>query len=195
MKIETYEIEPASSQIATLAEDGEHKELCEKLGLKGQLSLSNNESGTVFPYRRMTMVEQRVFEIHCPNKTKLSAYKSDAIPVRVLQVAAHAIDCGVTRHLSVWHPEEARLDPVLVGCTSEYSGELYLLARWGEVWKDFAQLLAEAKAIWTMRRTALLEKARRSIEGHAASVAPDADLYFSGKQVEGVIYFNAGSEL
>lgn len=179
MKIETYEIEPQSTDIATLAADGEAREICEKLGLEGQLSLSNNESQTVFPYRVMTKLEQLVFELHCPNHTKLRDYKSEAIPVRVLQVAAHATDCKFLHHIRVWHPEDSRLDPVLVGYTSEYGGTLYLLARWGAVWKDFSILVKEAKAIWKQRRLAAIKRAEQDISMVKACLDTDADSLFS----------------
>lgn len=191
MKIETYEIEPASTEIESLANDGEARLICEKLGLEGQLSLSNNESRTVFPYRVMTTLEQRVFQIHCPYQTKLQNYKSDAIPVRVLQVAAHATDCGFLHHIKVWHPREARLDPILVGHAGEYSGTLYLLARWGEVWKDWAVLLREAKAAWMLTRKAKLDKALKEVQSHQQTLQADADLFFSeaDEHLSTAVYF------
>lgn len=179
MKIETYEIEPQATEIAQLANDSEHRELCEKLSLTGQLSLSDNESETVFPYRRMTHIEQRVFEIHCPIKTKIHEYKSDAIPVRVLQVAAHAMECDIIKKVYVWHPKEAKLDPVLVGYTSDYGGDLYLLARWGQVWKDFTVLLKEAKQIWATKRKANVEKALIKAQESLKTLSQDSELFFS----------------
>lgn len=191
MKIETYEVEPADTEIATLANDGEALAICESLGLTGQLSLSDNESATVFPYRRMTAIEQRVFEIHCPIKTELKNYKSDPIPVRVLQVAQHAMSCNFCKEFYVWHPRDARLDPILTGHTLNlYSGEIYLLARWGAVWKEFDQLLSEAKAIWRERRIAKIQKARAEVDLHTNNVDADTNLYFQGEAVETYISFN-----
>lgn len=184
MKIETYEIEQPSQEIEQLAQDSEARELCEKLGLSGQLALSNNESATVFPYRRMTATEQKVFELHCPIKTKLDQYKSDAIPLRVLQVAAHAISCNVLHAVYVWHPKESRLDPVLVGYTSNYGGDLYLLARWAQVWKEFDLLLEEAKNIWQSKRIAQLKKAQAEVERSLTTVESDWDIFLHGESYE-----------
>lgn len=185
MKIETYEVEPAETEIEGLANDSEARAICESLGLTGQLSLSDNETETTFPYRRMTAIEQRVFEIHCPIKTELAKYKSDPIPVRVLQVAQHAMSCGVCKEFYVWHPKDARLDPILTGHTQNiYSGEIYLLARWGAVWKEFDQLLAEAKTIWREKRIAQIKKSIFELEGHIKGVDSDADLFFQGESVE-----------
>lgn len=180
MQIETYEIEPESTEIASLAADGEARMLCEHLGLTGQLSLSANESHTTFPYRVMTLTEQRVFDIHCPNQTRLADYKSDAIPVRVLQVAAHATNTGFLHHIKVWHSNDAKLDPVLVGYKTEYSGPLYLLARWGQVQKNFETLLEEAKTLWMKKRVANLKKALKELETCLVCYDADAELHFQG---------------
>lgn len=185
MKIETYEVEPAETEIESLANDSEARAICESLGLAGQLSLSDNETETTFPYRRMTAIEQRVFEIHCPIKTPLESYKSDPIPVRVLQVAQHAKSCNFCKVFYVWHPKDARLDPILTGHTdSIYSGEAYLLARWGAVWKDFDQLLTEAKAIWRKRRVAKIKNSISKLEGHLNGADSDTDLFFQGEDIE-----------
>lgn len=189
MKIETYEIEPPSSEIGQLAADGEARMICEKLGLRGQLALADNESQTPFPYRRMSLIEQRVFEYHCPVKTPLNDYRSDAIPVRVLQVASHALDCNVLKRIEIWHPKEAKLDPVLVGIGGEYGMEPFLLARWGAVWKEFAVLLDEAKRGWVDLRRARLERAVRETQKELDNVEQIAVEYFSGEHVETSVYF------
>lgn len=191
MKIETYEIEPETTEIGQLAADGEAREICERLGLSGQLSLSNNESNTVFPYRRMTRLEQVVFELHCPHKTRLEEYKSDAIPVRVLQVAAHATDCNFLKYITVWHPTDAKLDPVLVGNAGTYGNDLYLLARWGTAWKDFSVLLDEARTTWKRLRKAKLDKALREVQQAQATLDADAELYFSDEHysINNSVYF------
>lgn len=193
MKIEIYEIEPQDSEIATLAAEDEARDICEKLGLKGQLALSENESQTVFPYRVMTKLEQLVYDIHCPHKTKLEDYRSEAIPVRVLQVAAHATDCKFLNHLRVWHPEDAKLDPVLVGYMTEYGGGLYILARWGAVWKDFPTLVKEAKVIWKTRRQAAIKRAEQKFISVKATIDTDVDSLFTNgtdSDIETSVHFH-----
>lgn len=180
MKIETYEVEETDSEIATLAADGEAMELIDKLNLVGQLELTNTDTSTRFAYRKMTKLEWLVFKMHCPIETDLSRYRSSVIPVRVLQVAAHANDyIGKLLHsIKVWHPEDAKLDPVLVGHTGAYAGEFFLLARWGEVWKDFPTLLTEAKAMWIAKKRAALNKAKKELDGNIEGLEADAESTF-----------------
>lgn len=195
MKIETYEIEQHDNDVTQLLDDATYLNLVEELGLEGQkkqfIDVDNKES-VVFPYPRMTQLQQRVFEIHCPHKTKLVEYKSEMIPVRVLQVAQHALSCRFLKDLYVWHPTDAKLDPVLVGTAGSYGNDLYLLARWGAVWKDFPTLLREAKAEWKRIRGAKLKKAEQEIALAKAGLDSDTELHFSegsGNFVSSSVYF------
>lgn len=192
MKIETYEIEPVDqTEIQALAADGEVSLIIDKLGLDGQRALLGNPSGTPFPYRRMTKKEQRVYEFHCPIKTELAKYKSDIIPLRVLQVAAHVAELGFCdKGLWVWHPEDAKLDPVLVGLRAEhpFGLSIYILARWGAVWKDFNQLLTEAKAGWITKRQAAIKKTEHELRQAKECVTSDAELFFAGDIVTTSFY-------
>lgn len=190
MKIETYEQELQSTEIGQLAADGEYAILVDQLDLKGQKSLLNDTGEQPFPYRRMTEIEKHVFEFHCPHKTSLAEYKSEVIPVRVLQVAAHALSLKFLNHIRVWHPKDAKLDPVLVGYTTNYGGDLFLLARWGVVWKEFPVLLEEAKIGWQKLRLAKLNKAKGEVEQRIKNVADDAELWFNGQTVDGCVYFS-----
>lgn len=147
MKVETYEIEEVTGELGNMAADSEAAELVAKLGLTGQQTLMDPDTETRFPYREMTAQEKLVFELHCPQKTKLEDYKSGIIPLRVLQVAAFCKDMSQVKFMEVWHPQDARLDPVLVGRTDGWGGKFYLLARWGEVWKDLPELVSDARPI------------------------------------------------
>lgn len=191
MKVETYEVEETTTEIGTLAADGEAMELIDKLNLVGQLSLTNTETVTRFPYRKMTALEFLVYKLHCPIETPLERYASSIIPVRVLQVAAHAHGHvgSLLHHLEVWHPEDAKLDPVLVGRTSTYGGEYYLLARWGEVWKDFKTLASEAKQIWIARKRAALGKAQKELQSSIDGLEHDAvEAFMTGKEPTYTVY-------
>jgi len=147
MQIQTYEIEEInSSEAATLAADGEAVELMEKLGLTGQQSLlSNDGNQTRFPYPVMTKLEALVYSTCFPQKTKLQDFAVEIIPVRVLQVAAFCRDFSQTAYLEIWHPPISKVDPILVGRKSCYSGEQYILARWGSALLPFETLLEQAK--------------------------------------------------
>lgn len=195
MKIETYEVEPVDqSEMQALAADGEAALLIQELGLDGQKALLETPTATPFPYRHMTEQEQKVYEFHCPIKTELRKYQSDFIPLRVLQVAAHVKNLGFCdKGLHVWHPKDAKLDPVLVGLRSipgqQWGQEIYILARWGAVWKDFATLLKEAITGWCATRRAKIDKAQQELESSKKTVEADAQLFFSGHPVDGSLYF------
>lgn len=195
MKIETYEVELVDqTEMQALASEGEHAMLIEKLGLEGQRSLMGGEKITPFPYRIMTKQEQLVFELLFPFKTALHEFASELIPLRVLQVAAHAKDTNfLTKGLFVWHPEDSKHDPVLVGHTSDpqtfYATRYFLLARWGAAFKPFEALLTQAKTMWCQNRTAKLAKAKVEVENESKMVREMADLYFNGKSVETSVYF------
>lgn len=166
MKIETYEVEEITGELGVMAADSEAIELCEKLGLKGQLKLTNKETGTRQPYRRMTALELLVFSQVCPQRTPLENYDAGIIPLRVLQVASHAKE--FFSHLTVWHPNDIRRDPVLVGTPGPYSSEYHLLARWAEAWQDFETLTRQAKESWKIQYRAeltdIMNKAKQRLE-------------------------------
>jgi hypothetical protein len=189
MKVETYEVEEIQGDAGNMAADSEAIELCTQLGLVGQLALSNTETATRAPYRKMTAREQLVFGLICPIKTEVSQYKSGIIPLRVLQVVAYCKENNLYKRIDVWHPEDAKLDPVLVGATAHpdydwMDQDLFLLARWGEVWKDFSQLIDEAKKVWMSKAKADLSRIRSEVESDLKTLDTIADAVFtSGKQV------------
>lgn len=153
MNVETYEVEETKNELGIMAADAEAQELIEKLGLSGQNSLLNQETCTRFPYRKMTKAERLVFALLFPERESLASYKDSIIPIRVLQVAAFVKDFkGAPCHdLKVWHCGSAKEDPLLVGHTSEYGGEFYLLARWGDALPSFDDLAEKARALWTAK--------------------------------------------
>lgn len=91
MLVETFELEEVAEQPPEL--EAEAVALIEKLGLDGQQ--------TRIPYRKMTEEETFVYGILCPMRTPLKKYKEGPIPLRVLQVAAHATDVGMLDRKSV----------------------------------------------------------------------------------------------
>ena len=139
MQIETFELQEVTDQ--GVEQSAEAVAICEKLGLSGQLERGKDASGTRFSYRKMTALEGRVYGVLCPRKTEIAKYSDEPIPLRVLQVAAHGREMFDT--LEIWHPDNADIkdpvlvgikDPVLVGIKgTSWSGERYILARWGEV--------------------------------------------------------------
>lgn len=138
MQVETYE--------ATEVYDGENEnreeaaKLADKLGLQGQARYLGTEEKSENPYRKMTREEWEVYNALCPRSCKIQEYSDGPIPLRILQVAAHATD--LFDKIMVLYPQSADIDdPVLFGLNgNEYSGERFLLARWGNCLLPFSQL-------------------------------------------------------
>jgi hypothetical protein len=130
----------------------EVKKFIDELGLKAQAKFFNTggEVKTTFPYRRMTAQEQAVYSILCSQVDKIDEYGDSVIPLRVLQIASHAISLGFFKKLCVWHPENGgNSDPVLVGVHEDKEHwnreELYILARWGDILEPMNVLVEKAK--------------------------------------------------
>jgi hypothetical protein len=167
MQIETYECEELkSSEATTMAVDAEAIELIEKLGLKGQKSLTNKETLTRDPYREMTKLELYVWRSMCPETTKLDEYRLSPLPLRILQVAAYANELSIYDYLEVWHPRQVKDDPILVGVPKgeKYGHKRHMLARWGETLMSFSDATARAKEKYAMQFKAQLNKLEREIE-------------------------------
>lgn len=179
MQVETFEcLEEVVDEQGNIAVESNEEALAlvEQLGLTGQKSLNETvkEPGTRFPYREMTRIEAGVYRALCPRVSKLAEYSSSPIPLRVLQVAAHAQ--GMFDELHVWSAESAAVkDPVLVGTRKskeQWSGRTqYILARWGEVLEDF-EALAQ-KAVAKLRNEK--RQAAQSIERAAAAYLAGID--------------------
>jgi hypothetical protein len=146
MLVETFEVTETGADGKPEC-DKEALAIIEKLGLKGQQTLiAPNQEGARCPYRKMTAEEFFVYSILCPQKTELTNYSDESIPLRVLQVAAHAVTLEKFTTLEVWHPENADIkDPVLVGIVGKYSDrEHFILARWGATLDSLETLKALA---------------------------------------------------
>jgi len=163
MLVETYET-PEVDEHGTPECEAEAVELIEQLGLEGQLSLIKpDENGGVqrVPYPKMTKEQRTVLEAIFPKKTRLEDYKDQSIPLRVLQVAAHAKD--LFEKLYVWHPENAdEKDPYLIATNGR---ETYILARWGEELKPFNEMAEKAAAVLKGKRLEVLNKIKSLVMG------------------------------
>ena len=147
--IETFE----TTELNTAGEvdcSAEQIALFEQLGLDGQKSLVGGEGDLktdVFPYKAMSAEEEAVYSMICDQRTEISLYDREPIPLRVLQVAAHAKEnC---ERLEIWHPKDAHeKDPILVAVREhpERSWEKtrFILARWGEVLEPIEVLAKRA---------------------------------------------------
>lgn len=130
MEVQSYLIEDAEALISDPSEMENFKQLIEELGLEGQQELIG-DGGTACPFPVMERGTKRVLETVFPKKTEVKAFRSEVIPIRVLSLIALAEREKYFDRIHVWH-SETHEDPVVVGQKgSEWSGEHYLIARWG----------------------------------------------------------------
>jgi hypothetical protein len=191
MKVETYEaisLDEQNGEVVNEAVNEEAMALIETLGLKGQSALLSEREvagqtvTTRNPYRRMTKEEQHIFGVVMPERTELREYRDGAIPLRALQIAAHAVD--LFNSVEVWHPEAGRDDPILVGVNGQkYSPqELFLLARWGNELCSLDELRTKAAAILTARMRAKVAEARGAVERFGSSIETSIDAFLHGER-------------
>lgn len=148
MKIETFETAVFNSSTDSAVIEGEILNLIEELGLEGQREFTRasdaGDAVSIKPYREMTAREIKVYGLCFPNVTPLQKYNGELIPLRVLQVAAHAKQWLPV--IKVWAPEPGKVDPLLVGYESEgWGAKPHILARWGEALDSFETLASKAK--------------------------------------------------
>lgn len=153
MLVETFECQETAAEPIEATEEAIR--LIGELGLEGQQKLirKSEEPGEFDkrnPYRLIRADEAFVYSILCPSVVALSQYDAGPIPLRVLQIAAHAQE--FYKHLYVmYQPETAEKDPVLIGTDEKkysYSQEITkkdaILARWGDELESFPVLLKRA---------------------------------------------------
>lgn len=173
MQVETYELIDSipQNEMQALAEEGEATMLIEQLGLEGQRSRSNNNKET-HSYRQITAEELFVFQTLFPNKTSIEKYDGGPIPLRVLQVAAHVrlLELEQFKYLEVWHPKPGIDDPVLVARKDSWSDPVYLLARWGNALKPFADLKLEALKVQAEKTKVELEEILSTVQNKLNNV-------------------------
>jgi len=166
LQVETYECSETAAEPIEACEEA--VEIMEQLGLDGQKALvsqAENEPAKRCPYRDMTAEETFVFGVLCPAAARLNKYDAGPIPLRVLQVAAHAAGLGIYDHLEVWYvAKQPEPDPVLIGIIGgKYEWEVkarHLLARWGDELES-----------WVVCRKRALEKKREQVSDAYAVLA------------------------
>lgn len=151
MQVETFECSETAAEPIEACDEAVR--LMDELGLAGQKELVHPAEKTGFvsrcPYRQITADEMFVYQTLCPTATPLERYNASAIPLRVLQVAAHAKSLGMFKRLQVWDRAAAEVkDPVLVAYTGDaydwQNNHCFILARWGEELETFATLVGRA---------------------------------------------------
>lgn len=174
MQVETYEVKETNED-GKIECDATAIALIESLGLEGQKRFLSGEEVSRCPYRKMTKEEYFIYRNLCTSTSELCKYDDGPIPLRVLQVAAHAREFFTA--VEVWHPESADIkDPVLIGINKKgYDTEYFILARWGEVLETIENLRAIAANLFRTKHLAKLQEIYEEAEACIANVKKMSD--------------------
>lgn len=161
MQVETFEQQVERHPEAC----DEAERLIGELGLGGQQAITSpNDGAPRCPYRQWTAIEHEMYSLLCPSVDKVEDYCADTIPLRVLQVLAHAKMLGIYESFEVWHAASPAVkDPILVGVPHSETWrkeKRHLLARWGSELDEFPAMVRQAAAI---KRTKLLGDAAKLV--------------------------------
>lgn len=150
MLVETFECEETNEETPEISEEA--ISIMESLGMTQQIEKMTKKTDTGAercPYREMTGEERFIYSTLCPEATELKNYHASPIPLRVLQVAAHAHEYFDV--MQMWHVASLIVkDPVLVGIIGEVyraNSKRYILARWGEALDEHPAMIKQAEAI------------------------------------------------
>ncbi len=127
MQIEIYLEDEIKDMIADVPEREKWEQQCRDLGLDGQLSLAQPEK-SVMPFTAMTREQYRVYSLVCSEKCELREFRKEAIPLRVLSIAALADTEQYFTRLEIWS-EPSGLDPLLVGKIGRSGHDDYYLRK------------------------------------------------------------------
>lgn len=189
MQVETFECSETASEPIEAGEEA--IALIESLGLRGQKALVGTNEKTAqderSPYREMRRDEQFVYSMLCPEKMTADEYDAAPIPLRVLQVMAHAKSLGLFNSFQIWDKESVAVkDPVLVARVGEEwqsNAKLYILARWGEVLESWPTLLAQAIKIFNEKRKSAFAKIIKTCQAEMASEVTEVPERFDMPQM------------
>jgi hypothetical protein len=164
MQIEEF----ACSEMADATEEQNQEvlELVEKLGLDGQSKLKTG----IMPYPEVTGEQKFVLDVLTPTRVNVKQYSRTAIPLRVLQIAAHATEIGFFEEIQVWDTKGVEKDPVLVG---KKSYTYYLLARWGEHLDNWTMMAMKATKMAKMEMIGKLNTLRSDLDTRLARLGSD----------------------
>lgn len=187
MKIETFEQTEVVGGTLEDESSPEALKLIEDLGLTGQRKMTSKTDADVVvrcPYRAMTARENRVHECLYPKKIDVDSYQESMIPLRVLQVIAHAKSLNIYRNLQVWCEEGKPVDPVLVGVFHvgpyEHNTTDHILARWGDALDSFETLYEKAKVITMQRQKMMCLNAEQQCATIKATLESTATKFLDG---------------
>jgi hypothetical protein len=199
MQIETYEaisLDEQHGEIVNELVSEEAMSIIDALGLDGQKELlseheTDGESVTTrAPYRTMTAEESAIFGAVLPRHVTIDRYNDAPIPLRVLQVAAHARTIDMFNRIEVWCPANpAAPDPLLIAWSGkEFSRDrkAFILARWGEVLEPLDVLRDKAAQILRTNVVAKIEEAREELNGLERGLDAHIAKYLHGGSAKSV---------
>ena len=172
--------------------------LIEELGLSGQQTLMHPEKQdtTRCPYRQWSELEAEVYSLLCPSTDAVGDYDADAIPLRALQVLAHAKSLDIYTDFKVIHAANPAIkDPVLLGIPTNGNtwdrSKWHLLARWGAELDEFPVLMEKAAKIKAAKLRDACAKVRAELSQVEARISASSDSLTNllGKQAP-VFYAN-----
>lgn len=179
MNVETYEVNEIRQDCVD--DKTELLAISEKLGLFGQQSLLCDQQPTTFPYRKISVEETRVYETLLTSKCKLNEYAESVIPLRILQVAAHASEYPQCAYLQVWFNPSMK-DPLLIGRKEQYGGDAYILARWGEILEAFPILKKKAIEKLLPAARVAFQKAKSELAQYEIEIADRCEAWLNGTE-------------
>ncbi|WP_448510673.1 hypothetical protein [Immundisolibacter sp.] len=175
MAIEVFLIEEAELISNPEATD-EWLQKVNELGLEGQKELAKPEKSPV-PFPRLKKAEQRVYETLCPNKVEVQDYNNSTIPLKVLSLIALAEKGNYFTGIQIWDDYE-KPDPIAVGYIgSQWNGDFFIIARWDDELRSFAELQNMAVKRWVEEKTA-------DLKDKLANVEQLARKHFKGESTE-----------
>lgn len=165
MEIETYEQNEITPE--GIESNEEQIALINELGLEGQQSLISGDGVDLCPYPLMTDEERYIYKTILPKKSSIEEYKDGPIPLRVLQVIAHAKTLDTFKYLYIYSEPSIDVDdPILIGTNESYwdldhNNPVWLLARWGKELAPLHELKVMADKI---NSTRLVQKFSKRID-------------------------------
>ena len=170
MQVQTFECQETAAEPIEACEEATR--LIDEMELLGQQKLVHKAdddpaTATRLPYRKMRADEFFVYKQLCPDTTLVENYADSPMPLRVLQIAAHAKSFDFFKTIDVWHQTNANIkDPVLVGIHEprQYVTENFILARWAEVLDEWPILVIQAFESWKKKMRAECAKLRRQAQ-------------------------------
>lgn len=166
-QVEIYEIE--ADPIGTAQDIASLRELHKRAGADGQdtlLPVNDEMRPNRFPLLKQS--ELNVIRVLCPTQVKLKEYSNEAIPRRVLELAAKVNEAGLfDKGLYVNH-NAGKSDPFLIGKRqdpeSSWRTNNFLLARWDDELCSWNELVERARKVLKRRISTELIAGKKEIE-------------------------------